>query len=154
MLQNVIKTWKPRKNRKDTEITVQKQCIFRKILYWSLGKMLKIVDVHQKSWNLNGKNSKYTRRTHQNYIQNWFRSDQNDWNSSKTWKIHQKTSTKFPSAISNARKRDQNVKNTKKSKRYISTGPKAVYFSKNPVLEPTKTARNRRFPLKIVKFAD
>ena len=40
-----------------------------------------------------------------------------------------------------------------KSKRYVSNGPKAAYLSKNPVLEPTKIARNRRFPLKIVKFA-
>ena len=39
-----------------------------------------------------------------------------------------------------------------KSKRYISNAPKAAYFSKNPVLEPTKIARNHIFPLKNLEI--
>ena len=48
----------------------------------------------------------------------------------KTEKISEKTSTKFQSTISNVPNLDQNVKNTVKSKRYISNVPKAAYFSK------------------------
>ena len=102
---------------------------------------------------LHSKNPKHTKRTHQNIVKLWPKSIQNHRNSSKSSKIITKTSTKFESAISNAPKPDQNVKNTKKSKRYINNDPKTTYFPKNPVLEPTKIARNRRFPLKIVKFA-
>ena len=71
----------------------------------------------------------------------------------KIEKITKKTSTKFQSTISNAPKLDQNVKNTEKSKRYINNAKKTAYFAKNTVLEPTKIARNSRFPLKIVKFS-
>ena len=132
---------------------LQKQRIFRKILYWSPRKLLEIVDFREKSWNLQGKNPKHIRRTHQNTIKFWIRSIQNQQKSIKSWKTIKKTSTKFQSTISNAPKHYQNMKNTEKSKRYISNAPKAAYFSKNLVLEPTKIARNRRFPLKIVKFA-
>ena len=83
----------------------------------------------------------------------WIRSIQNQRNAYKSWKITEKTTKKFQSTISNAPKRDQNVKNTEKSKRYISNVAKTKYFAKNPVLEPTKIARNRRFPQKILKFA-
>ena len=100
---------------------------------------------------MNGKNAKHIRRTHQNRIKIWIRSFQNHRNSLKTGKISENTSTKFQSTISNAPKRGQNVKNTKKSKRYMSNAPKAAYFSKNHVLEPRKIGRNRGFPLKIVK---
>ena len=73
---------------------------------------------------------------------------ENQQNSFKNWKIIKKTETKFQSAIRNASKRDQNVKKHWKSKRYINNGPKASYFSKNHVLEPTKITQNRRFPIK------
>ena len=72
-------------------------------------------------------------------------------NRRKSGKITEKILTKFQSTISNAPKRGQNMKNTKKSKRYMSNAPKAAYFSKNHVLEPMKIGRNRGFPLKIVK---
>ena len=98
-----------------------------------------------------GKNAKHTPRTHQNSAKILTRSVQRHRNSLKTGKISEKTSTKFQSTISNAPKRDQNVKNTKKSKRYMNNAPKAAYFSKNHVVEPMKIYRNRGFPLKIVK---
>ena len=153
MFQNLIKTWKTRKNRKDTGVTLQKQHIFRKIMYWSPRKLFEIADFQQKSWNLHTTNPKHTRRTHQNRLNFWVRSMQNHRNSFKSWKIIEKASTKLQSTISNTPKPDQKLKNNGKSKRYISNAPKAAYFSKNPVLEPTKIARNRRFPVKIVKFA-
>ena len=102
---------------------------------------------------MNGKNAKHTRRTHQNLVKISIKSFQNHRNSFKTRKITEKTSTKFQSTISNAPNCGQNVKNTKKSKRYTSNVPKASYFSKNHVLEPRnrKISRNRGFPLKSVK---
>ena len=100
---------------------------------------------------MNGKNAKHIRRTHQNRIKIWIRSFQNHRNSFKTGKISENTSTKFQSTISNAPKRGQNIKNTKKSKRYMSNAPQALYFSKNHILEPRKIGRNRGFPIKILK---
>ena len=99
---------------------------------------------------MNGKNAKHTWRTHQNRVKIWIRSFQNHRNSSKTRKITEETSTKFQSTISSDPNCGQDVKNTKKSKRYISNVPKAAYFSKNHVLEPRKIVRNRGFLLKIV----
>ena len=55
--------------------------------------------------------------------------------SSKIRKITEKILTKFQSTISNAPKRGQNMKNTKKSKRYMSNAPKAAYLPKNTVME-------------------
>ena len=98
-----------------------------------------------------GKNAKHTPRTHQNSAKILIRSAQRHRNSLKTGKISEKTSTKFQSTISNAPKRGQNVKNTKKSKRYMSNAPKAAYFSKNHVLELRKIGRNLGFQPKIVK---
>ena len=80
---------------------------------------------------MNGKNAKHIRRTHQNRIKIWIRSFQSHRKSFKTGKITQKTFTKLQSTISNAPKCCQNVKNTKKLKRYRSNVPKAAYFSKN-----------------------
>ena len=48
-LQKLIKTQKTLKNRKDTTATLQKLDDFRKILYQTPGKMLEIVDFHEKS---------------------------------------------------------------------------------------------------------
>ena len=48
-LQNVIRNGKIRKNRKGTSTTLQKACIFRKILYQSPGKLLEIVNFYEKS---------------------------------------------------------------------------------------------------------
>ena len=62
----------------------------------------------------------------------------------KSMKKYQRNS-KVLSTISNAQKHCQNVKNTKKPKKYMSNDPKAAYFSKNHVLEHRKL-------LKIVDF--
>ena len=97
---------------------------------------------------MNGKSAKHTRRTHQNHVKISIRSFQNHRNSSKTRKITEETSTKFQSTISSDPNCGQDVKNTKKSKRYISNAPKAAYLSKNHVLEPRKICRNREFPVK------
>ena len=70
----------------------------------------------------------------------------------KTRKIIKKESAKFQSTISNAPKRDQNLKNTQKSQRHSSNAPKTMHFSKNPVLEPRKIARNRGFSSKNLGF--
>ena len=62
-------------------------------------------------------------------------------NSTKFHQIRAKF-TKFyeilPITRSNVPKADQNMKNTKTSKRCISNAPKAAYFSKNHVLELRK----------------
>ena len=84
--------------------------------------------------------------------QNLDQIHQNRRKSSKSWKIVKKSSAKFQSTISNAPKRDQNLKNTQKSQRHSSNAPKTMHFSKNPVLEPRKIARNRGFSRKIIKF--
>ena len=116
MLQISIKTKKTPKNRKDTQVTRQKQRTFRKILYWSPRKLRKIVDFHKKRWNLHTKNPKHIKRTHQKRVKFWIRSIQNQRNSSKIEKSFLKTSTKFQSIISNVSKPYQNWKTLKNRK--------------------------------------
>ena len=62
------------KNRKDTQGTLQKSYIFAKILYWSLGKLLKILNFHERSPNLHCKNRKDTWATRQNHVKIGIRS--------------------------------------------------------------------------------
>ena len=47
---------------------LQKQCILRKILHWSPGKLLEIANFNEKSRKLHGKNPKDTSRTRQNLV--------------------------------------------------------------------------------------
>ena len=86
----------------------------------------------------------------------WMQNRSKSWKSAKLvqkLKNHQKNNKEIPKhhkQCSNTWLKRE--KHEKIEKIYKYRWP--AYFSKNPVLEPTKIARNRRFPLKIVKFAD
>ena len=112
MLQNVIKIWKTRKNRKDNQATLQKPCIFRKVLYWSPGKLLEIVDFRQKSSISDGKNPKDTWRTRQNRVKTWIRST--------------KIVENLPKVEKSSIRRCENIRPTEGG--WMSSNGKKIYF--------------------------
>ena len=89
---------------------LQKQCILRKILYWSPGKLLEIVNFDEKSRNCHAKNPKSPSTTCQN-LSKMRVSSAKIVENRPTCKIIETSSTHLERHFDNAPKRDPKLKN-------------------------------------------
>ena len=108
--------------------------------------------IAQKMWKATTQNHNGRTRTHQNVTRKVEKIYQNQRKSAKSWKNHEFASRKSQRYTDNAPKHVRKLKNHQKSQRYTENARKTDDFSKNPVPEPRKIARNRGFWRKIMKI--
>ena len=125
---------------------------FKRYKKWSRSEKFADGNVRKKSMEIVWWKCHTTIRNGSKTSPKVYHLDQNHRKSCESWKIVAKSSLQFQSAVSNAPKPDQDLKNTKKLHTTIKNVPKTRRFWQNPGPESSKSDRNRWFSWKIMIF--